>query len=258
MLGLLSGLNPLRIGIALLVISRPRPIQNLIAYGLGCLTACIVAVSVPLTLLHVTPMFEPLVDDFFTSPIVRYIQIGLGVLALFIAALLVTNSLIRKRQPAELPPTGGNGPAPAATLPVPQSISRLYSRAQAAPAESDSAFRRLLRRIHDGWKNGSLWIAFAIGIGFGGIEPDAGLLLLAFIVTSGAEIGAQIAAGIAFIIGINVVVEITLISCLIAPTKTQATLQRLHDWALSHHRKILIAMCLIGGVALILRGVVTG
>jgi Sap, sulfolipid-1-addressing protein len=32
-LGLLEGLNPLRLGLTLLVLSRPRPVQNLLAYG---------------------------------------------------------------------------------------------------------------------------------------------------------------------------------------------------------------------------------
>jgi hypothetical protein len=34
-LALLAALNPVRLGLALLVISRPRPVQNLLAYWVG-------------------------------------------------------------------------------------------------------------------------------------------------------------------------------------------------------------------------------
>jgi hypothetical protein len=257
-LGLLTGINPVRIGIALLVISRPRPVQNLFVYGAGCLTACVLALALPLTLMHATPMFEPVVEDFATNPAVRRIEIGLGVLALVVAALMTAHSLMRRRHQADLAPSRGNTQTLVTNSPAPSLLSRLLGTTQDAPTEGKSAVRRLLRRLHEAWKNGSLWVSFVIGFTFGGIEPDAGLLILALILTSAAGIGAQIIAGIAFIIGILVVVELTLISYLVAPAKTQAVLQRLHDWALAHGRTILIVMCLVGGVALIFRGLVTG
>lgn len=257
-LGLLTGLNPLRIGLALLVISRPRPVHNLVAYGGGSLTACIVAVSLPLTLLHVIPGFKDSVDGFVTSPTIWRLQIGLGVLVLLIAALLAGQSLMRRRQNADLAPRGGNAPTTVMDSPALSPLSRLLGFGQDTTTEGGSSVRRLLRRVRDGWKNGSLWVSFGIGFGFGGVEPDAGLLLIAFILTSGAGIGQQILAGIAFIVGILVVVEITLVSYLVAPKKTQAVLQRLHDWALAHGRIILIGMCLVGGAALIFRGLAGG
>jgi hypothetical protein len=257
-LGLLTGINPVRIGIAVLVISRPRPVQNLLVYGAGCLTACVIAVAAPLTLMHSTPMFQPFVDGFATSPVVRYVQIGFGALALLVAALLAMHSLMRRRQRADLSPPGSSTRTLVTNPSAPSPISRFLGGAQDAPTEGISGIRRLLRHIRDAWKGGSLWVSFVIGFGFGGVEPDAGLFLLAFILTSGAGIGEQILAGIAFIVGILVVVEITLISYLVAPSKTQAVLQRLHDWALAHGRTILIIMCLIGGVALIVRGLATG
>ncbi|RAV13507.1 GAP family protein [Mycolicibacterium sp. GF69] len=257
-LGLLTGLNPVRIGIALLVVSRPRPVQNLLVYGAGCLTACVIVVAVPLTLMHATPMFEPFVDGFATSTIVRHGQIGLGVLALSIAAMLTAHSLMRRRRQADVLRSGGKTSTLVMNSPAPSPVTRLLGHAQDAPSEGSSAIRRLLRPLRDAWANGSLWVSFVIGFGFGGVEPDAGLFLLAFILTSGAGIGAQIIAGIAFIVGILAVVEITLISYVVAPAKTQAALQRLHDFALAHHRMILIAMCLLGGAALVARGLVSG
>jgi hypothetical protein len=108
---LLIALNPVRIGVILLMISRPRPVQNLIAFWLGNLIVGIPAVLVPLMVLHVTPMFRSFVQGLAsaaTVATVRHIQIGMGVLALSIAALMTVRSLTRPRQRAPLPIPGSN------------------------------------------------------------------------------------------------------------------------------------------------------
>ncbi|MGE2721081.1 GAP family protein [Mycolicibacterium celeriflavum] len=257
-LGLLTGINPVRIGIALLVLSRPRPVQNLLVYGAGCLTACALALALPLMLMHATPMFDPFVDGFARSPALPKIEIGLGAIALVVAALLTAHALMRRRQRTGPVPPRAHAQTLTTESARPSPISRLLGTGDDAPAEGDSLIRRFIRCVRDAWKSGSLWVSFVIGFAFGGIEPDAGLLILALILTSTAGIGAQIIAGIAFTVGILVVVEITLISYLVAPVKTQALLQRVHDWALAHRRMILITMCFVGGVALIARGLVSG
>jgi hypothetical protein len=99
-----------------------------------------------------------------------------------------------------------------------------------------------------------LWVGFVIGVAFGGVDPEPSLLLRAIIVASGAAIGTQVIAAIAFVVVMLAVVEITLACYLVTPAKTQAVLRLLHDWALAHRRKILIAMCTVAGVALVARG----
>ena len=251
-LALLTALNPVRIGLTLLVISRPRPLQNLLAYWVGCLIGCIPAVVAPLTLMHVTPMFKSFADDLATNPTVRHIRIGIGVLALSIAALMTVRSLTRRRQPAQLPTPGGN--TSNLLLDSDTLISRLLGRPQDAATEGRSAIRRLLRRIRNAWKNGSLWVAVVIGMGFGGVDPEAGAFLIAIIVASGVAIGTQVSAAIVFVVVVLAAVEITLVSYLATPAKTQAVLRLVHDWAWAHSRKIVIAMFTVGGVALVARG----
>jgi hypothetical protein len=80
-LALLAGLNPVRLGLILLVISRPRPAQNLLAFWVGALTGSVFNLLVPLALLHATPMFSSLAQDLDTSSAGR-MQIAIGVLAL--------------------------------------------------------------------------------------------------------------------------------------------------------------------------------
>lgn len=251
-LGLLVGLDPMRLGITLLVISRPRPVQNLLAFGAGCVTACIPTLVVPLTLLHATPMFKSTAQEWATSSTGGYIQIGMGALALTTATLLTVSFWVRQR--AQLSTSASNGSTVILDSNTPTPVSRLLARARDAPTEGGSIFRRMLRRGHDAWENGSLWVAFVVGFSFAGAPPDVALFLLAIVVVSGAAIGTQVTATIAFVVGMLAVVEIVLVSYLAAPAKTEAVVQRLHDWAWAHHRKILVAMCTLAGVMLLAKG----
>jgi hypothetical protein len=255
-LGLLVGLDPMRLGITLLVISRPRPVQNLLVFGAGCVAACIPTLVVPLTLLHATPMFKSTAQEWATSSTGGYIQIGMGVLALTTATLLTVRFWMNRR--AQLSTLDGNTSNLVLDSNTPTPVTRLLARARDAPAEGGSVFRRLLRRGHDAWESGSLWVAFVIGFSFAGAPPDVALFLLAIVVVSGAAIGTQVSATIAFIVGMLAVVEIVLVSYLAAPAKTEAIVQRLHDWAWTHHRKILIAMCTLAGVMLVAKGLNSG
>ncbi|MDV3129208.1 GAP family protein [Mycobacterium sp. 21AC1] len=251
-LGLLVGLDPMRLGITLLVISRPRPVQNLLVFGAGCVTACIPTLVVPLTLLHSTPMFKSTAQEWATSSTGGYIQIGMGMLALTTATVLSVRFWVR--QPARLSTRDGNTSTLVFDSDAPTPVSRLLQRAQDATTEGGSIFRRMLRRGHDAWQNGSLWVAFVIGFSFAGAPPDVALFLLAIVVVSGAALGTQISATIAFVVGMLAVVEIVLVSYLAAPERTEAIVQRLHDWAWAHHRKILVAMCTLAGIMLVAKG----
>lgn len=245
----------MRIGITLLVISRPRPVQNLLMFGAGCVTACIPTLIVPLTLLHATPMFKSTAEAWAKSSTGGYIQIGMGAIALTTATLLSVHFWVRQR--AKLPAAEGSAVTTVLDSEPQTPVSRLLARAKEAPDDGKSFFRRLLRRGHDAWESGALWVSFVIGFSFAGAPPDVALFLLAIVVVSGTAVGTQITATIAFIVGMLAVVEVVLVSYLAAPAKTEAVLQRLHDWAWAHHRKILVAMCVLAGIMLIAKGLNT-
>ena len=71
---------------------------------------------------------------------------------------------------------------------------------------------------------------------------------------SGAAIGTQVSAAIAFVVGMLAVVEITLVSDLATPAKTQAVPRLLHDWARAHRRQVLVAIFAVVGVTLVANG----
>jgi hypothetical protein len=242
LMALLVSLDPVRFGIILLLISRPRPVQNLLAYWGGCMIAGVSALLVPLMVLHFTPMFTSFEHDMAApataaSSTVRHVQIGVGVLALVIAALMTVRFSARER--AHLPTAGGN----TSTLVLDSNT----------PTEAASEIRRLPGRVRNAWENGSLWVALVIGL-LSGPPPSPLLYVLTTIATAGAAIGTKVSAVIAFVVVMLALVEIILVCYLAAPAKTQAVLGRLHDWVRPYRRQILITIFALAGVMLVAKG----
>lgn len=98
-----------------------------------------------------------------------------------------------------------------------------------------------------------MWVAFVIGF-WAGPNPSLVILALTTILTSGAVIATQLAAACVFIVEALAVVEIVLVSNLVAPTRTQAFLRLLHDWVRARRQQVLVAMLTLIGLALIAQG----
>ncbi|BBZ69415.1 GAP family protein [Mycobacterium paraseoulense] len=248
-LGILAALNPVRLGLALLMISRPRPGPNLLAYWVGGLTVCVPELLAPLMLLNFTSAFGsfghrsagPAANS--TLP---HIQIGLGVLGLSIAALMAVR--FRTRQRAEARATSTSTPGPGATIAVP----RFLSRAQDVRPGERSGIRRLLHRAHRAWEQGSLWIAWVIGLA--SVPVDGVLFILAIIVASRAAVATQVSASIAFVLLMYSVVEMILVGYVAAPARTHALLRQLHGWVRAYHRQILVTVFTVVGVTQLAQG----
>ena len=108
-------------------------------------------------------------------------------------------------------------------------------------------------RFHYGLQAGATWPAFTSGA-LSGPPPVTALLVLTTIMASGAAFGTQVSLALVWVVGMFAVVEIILVCHLAAPAKTQAALQRLHDWILAHRRQVLIALIAVAGVAMLALG----
>lgn len=231
LLALPIALDPVRLGVNLLLISRPRPARNLFVYWIGCVTASVVLLLVPLLVLHATPMFSSFVHDLANpdtsaSATVRHVEVGAGVLVLAVAAVLAVRFVIRRRRPPE-----------------PDSVD-------------SSPFTRLLQRggrIRDAWDSGASWVAFAIGF-WAGPNPSLVVFSLTTIVASGAPLGAQVAAAVVFIVVSLAIVEAVLICNVVAPNGTRDALRRVHDWVGGYRTPILAAILTVVGVAFMVQG----
>lgn len=256
-LALMSATDPVRLGIILLVASRPRPSLNLLAYWLGAMMASISTCLIPVVVLHFAPMFTSLTHKLATSTtttnsVVGHIQLVMGVLALSIAAVLLVR--LSPRQRAHLPISGGSASTLVTEPTMPTAIARLLNRNHDAAAQDQSPIRRLLGRAHSAWENGSLWVAFVVGT-LSGPPPAVFLFLLATIVVSGASLGIQVSAGVAFTVGMLAAVEIVLVGYLATPAKTHAVMHWVRTRAWAHRRKLLLGILVLAGTTMLASGV---
>jgi hypothetical protein len=233
---LMGVLNPLRLSAILLVISRPRPIQNLFAFWIGAMTIALPAVLIPILVLHDIQLVASYVHELATSPMVRRIQLGLGILLLAGVALMVVRIAAQQRKHAPALVASQTGALPA------------------APSAADEpASRRLRGRAREAWERGSPWVAAGVGF-ISAPAPDAVLMVLAVILTSGAALGIQVTAGIAYVFAMLAVAELALVAYLVTPAKTEGALRRVHDWALTHRRQVVTAVLALVGLGLTAAG----
>ncbi|MEW2480192.1 GAP family protein [Mycobacterium sp. NPDC049093] len=248
-MAILMAFNPALLALILLVISRPRPVQNLLVCWIGCLTTNIPALLVPVVLLHRAPMFSPQTPA--ASAAARHIQLGMGVLVLSVALLIAVRYWVRRR--AQVPTPAGNAPSEVPESEGTGQISSPFAGVGEATEGGDSAIRRLFRRLQRAWDSGALWVALVCGLGF---IPGFPLVLFVAttVVSSGASTGTQIIAVILFVVAMFTVFEVAVISHLIAPARTQAVLQPVHDWALANRRQVMIGIFVMIGLLQVVRG----
>jgi Sap, sulfolipid-1-addressing protein len=252
-MSLLLALNPILLGIILLIISRPRPVQNLFAYLLGALAVNLPLFLAPLALLHLVPGFASFAGDIATpeassGPAIVPAALGMGVVLLALAGVMVVRYRARARAMAG---GGGSDAGPESTAST--SDSEPTGRVKRAAIGLGSKIQELLGRLRTAWDSGSLVVSFVFGMLY---LPSLTMVLLIdiSIVTSGVEIGAQVGAAIAFVVGFLAILEITLLSCAIAPERTGAVLRPLHEWAAAHSSKIVITFITLGGFIQLARG----
>jgi hypothetical protein len=271
---LVFALNPGVLGVIVLLISRPRPVQNLLAYWLGSVVVSVPLMLVPLIMLHLAPSSASFAHNLATpsSPTARYVQITMGLITLLIAAVMTVRFLARRssasndagssrrlgrrralRRQAVAASPAGTGTTSTVVLDPSTPTSEPMGRAQGAAKGGGSLIRRLIRRAYRSWENGAVWVAFVFGMTlFPG--PPLALFVVTTIASSGAPIGTEVAAAITFVIAMLALVEIILVSHLAAPARTQAVLQPLHDWARAHRQLVVIAILAVIGAWQIARG----
>lgn len=264
-LALLTTINPVRIGLIILVLSRPRPMQNLLAYWTGAIIISLLTLFVPLVAIHAHPASASFVESFAdptANPTAQRTAIGIGVLLLAIAVLMAVRTWMKAapsrggRHSYERMSHAYSGTTTQTKVlesTAPPVITRLLEAQEGEETGEGAQQRPLLTRIRTAWQSGSPWISFLIGVLV--VPPLDGVLFgLAIIVTSGTSIGIQIIAVVAYILGVLLIEEAILVSNVVAPTKTAAVLDRLHELARTHHQKFVAAILAVVGVSLIVRG----
>jgi Sap, sulfolipid-1-addressing protein len=231
-IALIAALDPMRLGIAFVLISQRRPVRCLLAYWLGAMVSAIATAAVLLTVLRkLAPVLADHVAALTTSSAAGYIQIAVGLVALPLAVLVARGVFPRQRSlemaGAPTAPLGGPG--------TPSAVARLSSLAE------------------NGREDRAFWLAFAAGT-VSATPPIEYLVVIVAILGSGAAIGIQFGAALIFIVVALAAIEIPLLSCLATPARSQALMLQLHDWVRARARPIFAVIFAVGGLLLVAAG----
>lgn len=230
---LMSSLEPMRIGIAALLVSFPRPMLNLLAYWLGLMTMGFGLALAALFLLRgFTLSVVHAVHLAATQPVVPQIKIALGVLALLTAAMLARRSLAGQAAYAAI---SGGGPSALVLQPKTPIVSSPLSWWPAI------------------LKGGSPAMAFVAGLATATPPVEYGGAIIA-ILASGAGAGTQVSAALVFILVSFAIAEIPLVGYLASPAKTLAAVSRLQDWLRPRSRPIFVFLLGVMGVLMVAGG----
>ncbi|BBX73785.1 hypothetical protein MSHI_16910 [Mycobacterium shinjukuense] len=238
-IGLVMATDPIRFGLALVLVTRRRPMLNLLAFWLGGLVAGIalaVAVLVVMRDVALTAIqaAASAITEVRSSVVILTggrLQITVGVIVLMVAANLVARQRTRARVPIPVGGAGGLAPQPDRPGPI---------------ARMGAVTKNML--------TGALWPAFVAGLA-SSAPPIESVTALTIIMASGAAIGTQVSAFLVFILLVLTVIEIPLVTYLVIPQQTEAAMLRLDNWLRTHRRRITLTMLVVTGAILLVQGV---
>lgn len=225
-------LEPVRVGLTVLMLNRPRPVLQLTAFLFGGFLMGVCVGVAALLVLHAAPITS-------SGLTVPRVQIAIGVLALAAAAVLASKAPLRRRE-AQLShaTTASNGPGAIAIAPAPP-----------------GAWAKVCARSRELLGNSSLWVAGVSGLGIALPSVDY-LAALAVIHASHASPAVQLGALLGFNLVAFSLVELPLVGYLVAPQRTLAALTALNEWVRSRSRRDVAAILAAAGLFLIGLGAV--
>lgn len=225
MLGLAIAVNfePIRLGLITLALGRPRPALQLLAFLSG---SFVMSVTAGLIVLFVLRPGLLAVPQFGAGKI----QIGFGVLALLLAALLAS----------KMPLGQFSGTPEAAGSP-------------SSPGHS-AAVQFVTSRVKGLVGGSSAWFSGAMGLTIALPSIDY-VALLVLIATSGTAPLNQVGMLVTFVTVANIVVALPIASLLVAPEATRARLEAMRAWVHARTRRDVALVLTVAGIALVVLGV---
>lgn len=218
-LAIALNLEPNRLALIALLLVRPHPIRQLLAFLTGSFVTSMSAGTLVLYLLGRGTWAGTALNG-------ARAQIVIGVLAIVVAVLLTTNAL-----PSVVGAASADG-----------------STAQSGLA---GLLSKYVGKIVEG---SSPWFAAALGVGIAVPSIDY-LALLVLIAASGLSLSGQVGVLLAFLTIANAILLVPVVSYLLNPKRTGAVLDRLRDWVLSRRRRDYAALLGVIGCVMIVIGV---
>jgi hypothetical protein len=246
-MGLIMATDPIRLGLALVLVTRRRPILNLFAFWLGGMVAGILVATAVLVLardiaLPVIKAGVSAITEVRSNVVILTggrLQITLGVIVLLSIVVLSARRRARERTPAGI----GVGEASGVALqPRPPSLIARMGACAHGMLTADVA------------KYGVFLPPFVVGLA-SSAPPIETVAALTIIMASGASIGAQFSAFLLFIVLVLTVIEIPLVGYLAMPQKTEALMMQLQDWLRVRSWKLTQGLCVFMGSLAVFQGV---
>ena len=244
----MSALNPVRLGLMLFLVTRRRPVQNLFAYWLGCVTVALIWMLGPVIAVNSATNGSVLAESD------SRVKVWFGTAVLAITAVFAVRHLVRSRTKVAV--AGGPGSASAEqshhSIPFLQKLDHQHHGAR--HRLKPSVGERLSAVIRTAWQKGSPWVSYILGLF--SLSVEGALFLVAMIVTSGLGLATQIIAVLVCVAIMFAPAEFILISYWTAPRTTLTALRRVHDWAIPRRTAIFLWICALFGASLLVQGLV--
>lgn len=245
-IGLVMATDPIRMGLALVLVTRRRPALNLLAFWVGGIIAGVFVATAALVLARdiALPVIQAGVSGFerLRSNVVilsgGYLHITLGVIALLAVLVLSARHRAREKTLAEV---GVGHTSAVAVLPRPNLIARMGARAHGMLNNQDVA------------KYGAVLPAFVVGLA-STAPPIETVTSLTIIMASKESIVAQFSAFIVFILLVLTVIEIPLLGYWVMPARTHALMTRVHGWVGVYGRKLTQGLLVVTGLVGVVQG----
>ena len=228
-LALALNLEPNRLGIIGLLLLRPEPIRQLMVF---LCTSFLVNSAAGLIVLFVVNRGAILQGESSSA----VMQIGVGALALIVAAVLFTN--------ISMPGSKARASSPA-------------GRSDDSTAVSSSGLPlvdNFTKRFGNLVQGRSLWFAAALGVGIALPSVDFVALLL-LIAASGEQPNIQVAALFTFLTVANTILLIPMFGYVFAKERTIRILENLRSWVLARSRRDYAVLLAIAGALMLTVGV---
>lgn len=238
--------DPVRLGVAVFVVMRNRPIPALFVFCLGGLTSSLVVGLSAVYLLHGTTK-RLIADMNSTTDAIDAAdaKLVIGGLVLLVAVALLLRAGTKTSVPVPVPVPVGSG----------SSAGELEQEIEPeAPAAAPSLTAWLATRARQLMRSQSLGVSFLAGL-WAGPGPHVELIgALGVILASGQCKSTQVAAVVTYAVVSFAFAEIPLLCYLIAPATTQRYLAHVPNWLRARRIWVMATALTLLGLYLVIAG----
>ena len=231
--------DPVRLGVAVFIVMRNRPIPALFVFCLGGIASSLMVGLGAVYLLHGTTK-RLIADMNSTTDSIdpADAKLAIGGLVLLVAVALLFRAGTKTPVPAAVTGRAGSG----------------ADVQEEAEPESSSLTARLTTWARKLMRSQSLWMAFLAGL-WAGPGPHVELVgALGVILAAGQCKSTQVAAVVVYAIVSFAFAEIPLLCYLIAPAKTQQYLELVPNWLRARRIWVMATALTLLGVYLLVSG----